>query len=438
MFCFAQSLATAIIIFPIVFLPPLASHPEIYSAFSYFGWLVSRFFTNDSSKLTKQIQCPLMFVHPKILRHFFVAKALFSSAALFGVLGWAVHANGGSLGDFKYTDNQKSLSGAKLAWPMLGAINSVMGALCAILMNQPDVARYARSYKDVTWSQSAGIMTSKIIVIFIGACTTSACKDVLGKAYWNIWDLYHEILTQYWGPAARAGIAFASIGVMLAILVTNAGSNSLPVGADLTGIWPKWMTIIRGQILCAFLAPLLVPWKMISSANAFLTFLGSYPIFLVPVVVSMIIDYWYVRRGNIHVPSLYVTAEGAPYTYYKGWNLRILAAWICSVGSTIHGLAGAFDPSSVSDGSLKMYKLSFIISGGIGGLVYTATCLIWPPAILPRGVDRGSKLEFEELAKDEGFLEGESIATINGIGYIDGVPHAADGKSQGVTAVKEP
>lgn len=110
-----------------------------------------------------------------------------SQAADIGTFQWAVNANGGSLGDFKYSDSQTALTGSKLIWPMLNAINSIMGALCAILMNQPDVARYSRSYKDVTFSQAAGIMTSKSMVIFIGAATTSASKDLLGKAFWNIW-----------------------------------------------------------------------------------------------------------------------------------------------------------------------------------------------------------------------------------------------------------
>ncbi len=70
--------------------------------------------------------------------------------------------------------------------------------------------------------------------------------------------------------------------MMLAIIATNAGSNSLPVGADVSGLWPRWINIVRGQVICATLAPLLVPWKIIASAQSFLTFLGSYTVFLMP------------------------------------------------------------------------------------------------------------------------------------------------------------
>jgi len=54
---------------------------------------------------------PVMFIHPTILRHLFVVKAIISTISLLGVLGWVVSANGGSIGDFKYTTKQTRLSG---------------------------------------------------------------------------------------------------------------------------------------------------------------------------------------------------------------------------------------------------------------------------------------------------------------------------------------
>lgn len=154
------------------------------------------------------IQFPVMFVHPTFLRHLFVIKSVVTTAALFGVMGWAIHANGGSIGSFEF--GATALQGGALVWPMIQAINSVMAALCPILINQPDVARYATSPSQATWSQSTGILISKVLVMFISCATTSASASVLGTAYWNVWDLYDSILTTYWGPTARAGVFFAS------------------------------------------------------------------------------------------------------------------------------------------------------------------------------------------------------------------------------------
>jgi NCS1 family nucleobase:cation symporter-1 len=46
--------------------------------------------------------------------------------------------------------------------------------------------------------------------MFLSCGTTSAAAGFLGKTYWNVWDLYDRILTEYWGPGARAGVFFAA------------------------------------------------------------------------------------------------------------------------------------------------------------------------------------------------------------------------------------
>lgn len=154
------------------------------------------------------IQFPVMFVHPTLIRHLFVVKAFYTTIALFGVFGWAVHTNGGKIGSFSF-DGQKTLKGSALIWPMIQAINSVCAALCPILINQPDVARYATRPSQATWSQATGILLSKTLVMFLSCGTTAATTGFLGKSFWNVWDLYDAILTQYWGSTARAGIFFA-------------------------------------------------------------------------------------------------------------------------------------------------------------------------------------------------------------------------------------
>lgn len=202
--------------------------------------------------------------------------------------------------------------------------------------------------------------------------------------------------------------------MVLAIIATNAGTNSLPVGADLSGLLPRYINIVRGQILCALLAPLCVPWKIISSAQSFLTFLGSYTVFLMPTCGIMVVDYWVIRKGNIHVPSLYTKEKGTPYSYVNGWNIRAIAAWAGGVGFTVHGIAGSLgDGGAVGQGSKDMYKLGFLLSFLMGGLLYFGFCMLWPVGSLER--EKG----FEEMAETEGFMEGESVGGIR-LGFRGG------------------
>jgi nucleobase:cation symporter-1, NCS1 family len=62
----------------------------------------------------------------------------------------------------------------------------------------------------------------------------------------------------------------------------NIGANSIPFGADMTGLIPHYLTIRRGQIICALLSVCFVPWELIATAQKFITFLGSYNIFMAP------------------------------------------------------------------------------------------------------------------------------------------------------------
>lgn len=73
-----------------------------------------------------------------------------------------------------------------------------------------------------------------------------------------------------------------SFTYLFGVLGTNFGSNSIPFGADLNGLFPRYMTIKRGQVICAVLGVAVVPWKLLASAQAFLSFLGSYNIFMAP------------------------------------------------------------------------------------------------------------------------------------------------------------
>lgn len=255
--------------------------------------------------------------------------------------------------------------------------------------------------------------------MFLGCATTSAAAGFLGKTYWNVWDLYGAILEQFWSPAARAGIIFACLGMILSVLATNAGTNSLPVGADLAGLAPRWINIRRGQVACALLAPLLVPWMIIANASTFLAFLGSYTVFLCPIMAIMIIDYFVLRKGNVHLPSLHSPSREGIYHFYHGWNLRAMAAWLAGVAFTVHGVAGNIDKTSVNQASKNMYKLGFLLSSILGGLLYWILCLIWPVKVVPDGREC-DVLGFESLAKTDGFFDDESLADI--IGHVEGVP----------------
>ena len=94
------------------------------------------------------------------------------------------------------------------------------------------------------------------------------------QAYWNLWDFYSSVLDKYWSPGTRT-LVFLGAAIQVCVVyidatdelaltmimtqafatfVTNITSNSIPVGCDLAGLFPRYFTIVRGQVVCFLLA----------------------------------------------------------------------------------------------------------------------------------------------------------------------------------------
>ncbi|RFU23867.1 hypothetical protein B7463_g12470, partial [Scytalidium lignicola] len=351
------------------------------------------------------IQLPFMAIHPQRAKWLYAIKSLLAPPVLLASFAFVVGKNGGLGTTVAITKAAKT--GSALGWAFMAGINSVAGSISPEITSNADLARYARRPSDTTWPQAVGIVLSKSLVIFLGIGASSASKTLWGTAYWNLWDLYGAILTNYWNAGARAAIFLACLVQILAVVATNLASNSLPVGADLTGLFPKYFNIRRGQIACAFLCLVTVPWKVLASAQTFLTFLGSYVCFIAPLIAFMICDYFFARKGNLHVPSLYNGTPSSPYWYWHGFNLRAFAAWAIGVAFVIHGLSGSYNISS-SAASKHMYTLGFLLSFTISGLFYYIFCLIWPVQVYPSH-KAGASTKFEHMAATDGYFDDDSI-----------------------------
>lgn len=183
------------------------------------------------------IQLPFMLIHPQRAKWLYTVKSLICPPVLIAVFGYVVGKNGGLTGAAKITGTSSSTS---LGWVFMLGINSVCGSIAPEIMSNADLARYARRPSDAAWSQAIGIFTSKTFVIFLGIACSSASKNLWGTAYWNMWDLLGAILDRNWTAGARTAIFLACLVQCLAVMATNLASNCLPVGADLTGLFPRY------------------------------------------------------------------------------------------------------------------------------------------------------------------------------------------------------
>lgn len=356
------------------------------------------------------MEFPFTWVHPSKIHYIFTIKGFIMPFATFGLFGWCLAYGGGIIS--MDTANNAAVAVASqttpLGWLIMSGINVVMGGLSPMLVNQPDLARYCKEPRDAGWIQGACVFFVNILVFFLSLASTASMQGVWGVAYWNLWDLLDAILDHYWTGAGRAGVFFVSISFLLATFATNFGANSVPFGADSTGLFPKFITIRRGQILCAVLGICVVPWELLASASAFLSFLGSYNIFMAPLCAVIIIDYWFARRGNIHVPSLYDGSKTGLYWFKGGINWVGVFAWIGGTVMGLPGLVGQYQPQIVSQAAKYMYMMGWVLTFVSAAVIYTVGVTFVKPQVFPSGYQDSPK-DYEWLANDgrDGFFEGE-------------------------------
>jgi NCS1 family nucleobase:cation symporter-1 len=123
------------------------------------------------------------------------------------------------------------------------------------------------------------------------------------------------------------------------------------------------------------------------------------------------VDYFIVRKGNVHVPSLYNGHPTSPYWYQGGFNIRTFVAWAFGLAIVIHGLAGSFNPN-YNVNSKHMYSLGMLLSFATGATIYYVLNLIWPVRIYPIDHMDAPKTR-EYMAKMDGFFEDDAIVGTN-------------------------
>ncbi|KAH9884094.1 permease for cytosine/purines, uracil, thiamine, allantoin-domain-containing protein [Xylariomycetidae sp. FL2044] len=352
---------------------------------------------------------PLLSVPIPKVRVLFTIKSAVLPPIVIGLFVFCMLQAKGSAEAAGTFSQSGTLHGSALAWAMLGGINSVMGKTSTSIVNQPDLARYARTKTAPTWSQLVALPVGNTLCATLGIFGTSAIRAGWGELIWNPWDLSAAILDRYWNHGARAGVAVVSLGFIFSILGSNLGANVIPWGADTTVLLPRFINIKRGMYISYVLGVVICPWRILKSASSFLQFLGGYSIFLGPFVGIFLTDYLVCRRGNVFIADLY--APRGRYWYRHGCNWRAAAAYVVAVVLPIPGFAQTFG-EPVPAAWLRIYQVGWLLTCTLSSVAYWVLNLVGDPA------SEEKRLGFEEVAWEqlEPYLEPPSGTAIEGQG----------------------
>lgn len=346
------------------------------------------------------ISFPFLMIPPEKLKGPFKFVTLFSAAAIFGTsIGCMVNAHGA--GDLLHSKSTIS-SGSNLGMAFMHGINSVINSIAVGLLNQPDFSRFVSRPGQQIWGQTVSILFLGNIVPLFGLLGTSAAihsyninngisNDInyvdssSSAAIPNLWNppiIIEQWLIQNYNARSRCATFFAALGFLISTLGLNTIDNGISGGMDLAGILPKYINIRRGAVIIAIISIAIQPWQLIKSAGVFLNVLGSYGLFIGPMIGVFTCDYFFVRKEKIKLGDLFSTKRDGIYWYWYGFNLRAYASWISGVIPGIVGI-GSVNPKlegKIPSGAIKVFQISFVIGYVISFLMHLLLSrVLFPP-----------------------------------------------------------
>ncbi|KAF4624327.1 hypothetical protein G7Y89_g13845 [Cudoniella acicularis] len=315
------------------------------------------------------VHFPFCAFRPYQLRGFFWFKSIIVLPAVWGLFIFCMVNTKGNIGSI-YSSQIKGSKG----WFIMYAINSGMGNTATLITNQPDIARWSKTKSGAQWSQ---LITNPIAVTLsasLGILATAAINNTWGleTPLWNPWDLLGAILDRYWSASTRFTVFLSAFTWMVSILGTNIAANMIPFGSDSSMLFPRYITIPRGQYIVEFLAFAICPWKILSSASVFTTFLSGYGLFMASVVAIMVCD------CNVSIGHLYNPSRTNKHYYYTcGWNIQGVIAYLCGIALPFPGFVGTLG-AKVSTSATDLGRLGWLLSFTVSFVVYYVLCIIWP------------------------------------------------------------
>ncbi|CAH0058499.1 unnamed protein product [Clonostachys solani] len=327
---------------------------------------------------------PLIWFSPERYKKPFLFSSVTVATTVFALLIWAtVRADGGGalLADTTIS-GVKPAKGGDLGWAFVAAITANIGGIATHMWSQSDYTRYARKPGDQILAQIVMVPLGTIIVACIGIVCTSCAATLYPEEKKLLWQPYAflDAIRKYEGNSgARAGVAFASIAFMFSQFGMVVASNCVVAGIDLAALFPRWFTIRRGGYFTVAFVFVMQPWSLLNSATNFLTVVGSFNIFLGPLMGIMFADYFLLRKTTIKLTELFSKSPESIYWYTKGWNWRAAVAWPMGVWFLMPGLAQrAVDPTGFWAGWTRLYQLSWFLGCLVSGIVYLALDYFWP------------------------------------------------------------
>ena len=243
---------------------------------------------------------------------------------------------------------------------IFAGLTAMVGFWATLSLNIPDFSRYAVSQRDQIQGQVMGLPLTMFLFAMLGVVLTAASPVLVGEVVSDPVTLIGKINSPILGACGLFIIIIATIS-------TNAAANILSPANDFQNAFPKKINFKRGVYLTGVIGVLLMSWELlrkvgmvtsnVSLESIYSNWLLSYSNLLGPIAGIMIVDYFVVKKQNIHLIDIYKTGGMYPNVNWPG-----IMAFLIPVLLTTLAL--------ITDTYLWIYKYGWFVGSGLGGAFY--------------------------------------------------------------------
>lgn len=259
--------------------------------------------------------------------------------------------------------NNDEVTGWATVSAFIGVVGTMVAYFSAVIINFGDFSRFTKSEKAMKLGNFTGLPLSLAFFTFLSLFITAGAYVVFqngeGTPMDNPADIVGQTESVILSLIAAATFLVATIGV-------NLVANFIPAAYDVANMSPSKLSFQAGGIVTAVFGFIIGGmWVAVINDIGLPTFVDTLGAILAPLYGVLIVDYYFIRKKQVHIPDVFTMDSDSPYHYKNGWNTKALVAVgvaavfaICTVWvPALHGLSG----------------FAWLIGATLGGLLYYAT-----------------------------------------------------------------
>jgi NCS1 family nucleobase:cation symporter-1 len=284
-----------------------------------------------------------------------IAGPLIMALAI-GLFIWAVVVAGG----FEPIASMPSTVHGTEFWGLFFlSVAGLIGSMSSLVVNNPDIARFAKSQKSQLLGQGIGVPIMFAVFSAVTIVATAGTKFAFGHIIQDPIKIFGE----FGNPII---VVIGSLVIASSTLSLNAATNAVAAGFDFAALFPRYLNFRRATTIALVVGLLAVPWLWYGIGQFTTLFYGFLGVVMGPIFGIMIADYYVIRHRRINIAALYETT--GIYSYRNGWNYSALAALV--IGTVAAGCGAVIPGLSV------LYQFNWFVGVIVGGLIYLI--LMWP------------------------------------------------------------